>query len=41
MVTLVFFFVALAIWCIASLWILYRVIRGFLRWNERQPMPGM
>jgi uncharacterized membrane protein len=28
-----------AIWAVTSLWILYRVIRGFLRFNERQPMP--
>ena len=41
MVTIVFFFIALAIWAVTSLWILYRVIRGFLRLNDRQPMPGM
>ncbi len=41
MVTIVLFFVALAVWAVTSLWILYRVIRGFLRLNERQPMPGM
>ena len=41
MATLVLFFVALAIWGITALWILYRVIRGFLRFNDRQPMPGM
>jgi|SRR6266498_639345 len=29
------------IWIVTSLWILYRVIRGFLRFNQRQPMPGM
>lgn len=28
-----------AIWVLTSLWILYRVVRGFLRFNERQPMP--
>jgi len=41
MVTIVFFFIALAIWAVTSLWILYRVIRGFLRLNDRQPMPGL
>jgi uncharacterized membrane protein len=41
MVTLVLFFVAFGIWGLTSLWILYRVIRGFLRFNAREPMPGM
>jgi uncharacterized membrane protein len=38
-ITVVLFMVALAIWGLVSLWILYRVIRGFLRFNAREPMP--
>jgi uncharacterized membrane protein len=29
------------IWIAASLWILYRVIRGFLRFGKQEPMPVM
>lgn len=32
---------AIAIWAVASLWVLYRVIRGYLLFNESKPIPGM
>ena len=30
-----------AIWVVTAVWILYRVVRGFLRFSAREPMPGM
>ena len=33
--------IAFVIWAIASLWVLYRVIRGYLLFNESKPIPGM
>ena len=32
---------AMAIWAVASLWVLYRVIRGYLLFSESKPIPGM
>jgi uncharacterized membrane protein len=32
---------AIAIWGAASIWVLYRVIRGYLLFNESRPIPGM
>jgi uncharacterized membrane protein len=32
---------AMAIWAVASLWVLYRVIRGYLLFNESKAIPGM
>ncbi len=32
---------AILIWCAASIWVLYRVIRGYLLFNESRPVPGM
>jgi len=40
-ITIVGLVIPFAILGVTSLWILYRVIRGFLRLNDRQPMPGM
>jgi uncharacterized membrane protein len=40
MATLIFFWLALAIWAVTSLWIVYRVIRGVLRLLRREPMPA-
>ena len=31
---------AIGIWGAASLWVLYRVIRGWLLFNESKPVPG-
>jgi uncharacterized membrane protein len=33
--------IALLIWAVASLWVLYRVIRGYLLFNDSKPVPGM
>ena len=32
---------AMAIWAVASVWVLYRVIRGYLLFSESKPIPGM
>jgi len=33
--------IAFAIWAIASIWVLYRVIRGYLLFKDEKPVPGM
>jgi len=33
--------IALLIWAIASIWVIYRVIRGYLLFKESKPIPGM
>jgi uncharacterized membrane protein len=33
--------IAYAIWFAASVWILYRVIRGYLLFKDSKPIPGM
>ena len=38
-VTLIGIPIAIAIWCAASLWVVYRVVRGFLSYTERRPLP--
>jgi uncharacterized membrane protein len=32
---------AILIWGAASIWVLYRVIRGYLLFNDSKPVPGM
>jgi uncharacterized membrane protein len=32
--------IALLIWAVASIWVIYRVIRGYLVFKESRPMPG-
>jgi uncharacterized membrane protein len=32
---------AIAIWAVASLWVLYRVIRGYLLFSQSKGIPGM
>ena len=32
---------ALAIWAITSIWVLYRVVRGYLLFKDSRPIPGM
>ena len=32
---------AILIWGAASIWVLYRVIRGYLLFNDSRPIPGM
>jgi uncharacterized membrane protein len=33
--------IAIVIWGAASIWVLYRVIRGYLLFNDNKPVPGM
>ena len=33
--------IALLIWAVASIWVIYRVIRGYLIFKENKPIPGM
>ena len=33
--------IAWVIWGVASIWVLYRVIRGYLLFSESKPVPGM
>ena len=33
--------VAVAIWVVTSIWVIYRVIRGYLLFHESKPVPGM
>jgi uncharacterized membrane protein len=33
--------IALMIWAADSIWVLYRVIRGYLLFKENKPVPGM
>jgi uncharacterized membrane protein len=33
--------IAMLIWAIASIWVLYRVIRGYLLFKDNKPIPGM
>ncbi len=32
---------AMGIWGAASLWVIYRVVRGYLLFNDSKPVPGM
>lgn len=32
--------IAIAIWFLAAIWVFYRVARGFLRFQDRQPTPS-
>jgi len=33
--------IALAIWAVTSIWVLYRVVRGYLLFKDNRPIPGM
>ena len=33
--------IALLIWFVASIWVIYRVVRGYLLFKDSQPIPGM
>jgi uncharacterized membrane protein len=33
--------IAFAIWAVASIWVIYRVIRGYLLFKDSRPVPGM
>ena len=32
---------AILIWAAASVWVIYRVVRGYLLFNQSRPIPGM
>ena len=32
---------ALLIWAVASIWVIYRVVKGYLFFKENRPVPGM
>lgn len=32
---------AWVIWVATAIWVIYRVVRGFLLFNDRRPVPGM
>jgi uncharacterized membrane protein len=40
-VTIVGLIVAIPVWAIASIWVIYRVIRGYLLFKESRPIPGL
>ncbi|HVO87778.1 MAG TPA: hypothetical protein VMV45_04485, partial [Casimicrobiaceae bacterium] len=40
-VTLLGIPIALAMWAIASIWVLYRVIRGFMLLQDHRPAPAI
>ena len=40
-VTLIGLPVALAIWIATTIWVIYRVIRGFLYFHRNEPIPGI
>ena len=33
--------IAILIWAVGSIWVLYRVIRGYLLFKDNRPVPGM
>ena len=33
--------IALLIWAVASIWVIYRVIRGYLLFKDSKPIPGV
>jgi uncharacterized membrane protein len=39
-VTIIGLIVAIPIWAIASIWVIYRVIRGYLLFKDSKPIPG-
>ncbi len=40
-VTLIGIPIAICIWIATTIWVLYRLIRGYLLFNESKPIPGM
>ena len=40
-VTIIGLVIAIPLWVVASLWVIYRVIRGYLLFNESKPIPGL
>jgi uncharacterized membrane protein len=40
-VTLIGIPIAIGIWIATTIWVLYRLIRGYILFNESKPIPGM
>jgi uncharacterized membrane protein len=40
-VTIIGLIVAIPIWAVASIWVIYRVIRGYLLFKDSKPIPGL
>lgn len=40
-ITLIGIPIAFAIWAIDTIWVIYRVIRGYLYFHDSRPVPGM
>ena len=40
-VTIIGLIVAIPIWIVGSIWVIYRVIRGYLLFKESKPIPGL
>jgi len=40
-VTLIGLPLAIALWVVATIWVVYRVIRGYLLFHESKPIPGV
>ena len=40
-VTIIGLVVAIPLWVIASIWVIYRVIRGYLLFKDSKPIPGV
>jgi uncharacterized membrane protein len=40
-ITLIGIPVALVLWFVSGIWVIYRVVRGYLLFKDSQPIPGM
>ena len=40
-ITFIGLVIAIPLWAVASIWVIYRVIRGYLLFNESKPIPGL
>ncbi len=40
-ITIIGLIVAIPVWGLASIWVVYRVIRGYLLFKDSKPIPGM
>ena len=40
-ITIIGLVVAIPVWAVASIWVIYRVIRGYLLFKESKAIPGM
>jgi uncharacterized membrane protein len=40
-ITFIGLIIAIPLWAVASIWVIYRVIRGYLLFNDSKPVPGL